>query len=303
MIRIGISGWIYPSWRGVFYPKGLPQRRELDYASRAFASIEVNGTFYALKPPGSFRRWRAETPPDFVFALKGGRFITHMKRLRDVETALANFFASGVLALGPKLGPILWQLPENFAFDAERIARFLALLPRDTRMAARLGARHNDRVKRTGVWLKIEAERPLRHAIEVRHESFRTPEFVALLRRSGVALVVSDAPDWPRFEDVTADFVYVRLHGDRRLYESGYDGRTLDAWAQRIGCWAAGGQPAGARLIGPPMTTRRPRDVYAYFDNDAKIKAPGDAQALARRLGLAREGEPRERLWSLLPAK
>src|SRR5579885_1748053 len=124
MIRIGISGWIYPSWRGVFYPKGLPQRRELDYASRAFASIEVNGTFYALKPPGSFRRWRAETPPDFVFALKGGRFITHMKRLRDVETALANFFASGVLALGPKLGPILWQLPENFAFDAERIARF-----------------------------------------------------------------------------------------------------------------------------------------------------------------------------------
>lgn len=285
MIRIGISGWIYPSWRGSFYPRGLPQRRELEYASQVFSSIEINGTFYALKPPDSFQRWRATTPADFVFAVKGGRFITHMKRLQNVETPLANFFASGVLALGPKLGPILWQLPARFAFDSDRIARFLTLLPRDTAAAARLAARHDRRVERTGVWLRADAKRPLRHALEVRHESFRTPDFITLLRRCGVALVVSDAPDWPRLEDVTADFVYLRLHGDQRLYESGYDGRTLDSWARRIAAWAAGRPPGGAKLIGPPIADRKPRDVYAYFDNDAKIRAPGDAQALARRLG------------------
>lgn len=300
MIRIGISGWIYPFWRGSFYPQGLPQRRELEYASQVFSSIEVNGTFYALKPPESFRRWRAETPADFVFALKGGRFITHMKQLQNVETALANFFASGVLALGPKLGPILWQLPARFAFDADRIAQFLALLPRDTAAVARLAARHDRRAERTGVWLKTGAKRRLRHALEVRHDSFRTPDFIALLRRYGVALVVSDAPDWPRFDDVTADFVYLRLHGDQRLYESGYDDRTIDAWARRIAAWAAGGQPAGARLIGPPLPAGKSRDVYAYFDNDAKIKAPGDAQALARCLG---QGKPHGGIGHPLAAK
>lgn len=284
MIRVGISGWIYPGWRGHFYPKGLPQRRELEYASQRFNSIEINGTFYSLKPPASFRRWRDETPADFIFALKGSRYITHLKKLDDAETALANFFASGLLALGPKLGPILWQLPPWFRFDAERLGRFLALLPRDTESAQRLARRHDRRVTRTGVSLAVAAEHEIRHALEVRHESFRVPEFIALLRRAGVALVISDAPKWPRFEDVTADFLYLRLHGAEELYKSGYDDPALDHWAVRIARWAEGGEPEDARRIGKPAPVVRRRDVYVYFDNDAKVRAPEDAQALTRRL-------------------
>ena len=277
MIRIGISGWLYPAWRKTFYPKGLPQRHELGYASRTFNTIEINGTFYSLQAPASFCRWRDETPDDFVFALKGARFITHMKQLLDCETALANFFAQGVLALGRKLGPILWQLPARMPFNEERIERFLALLPRDTTAAARL-ARHRDRRIMAGrTLLEPAASGPLRHALEVRHESFRDPRFLALLRRAGVALVVSDAPDWPRFEEITADFLYLRLHGTHELYSSGYDGAALDLWAERVRRWARGG-PAGKN--------RRLRDVYVYFDNDAKVRAPPDALALATRLGV-----------------
>ena len=277
MIRIGISGWLYPAWRGTFYPRGLPQRGELAYASRAFNSIEINGTFYSLKSPDCFRTWRDETPDDFIFAVKGARFITHMKQLLDCETALANFFAQGVLALGPKLGPILWQLPARMPFNEERIARFLALLPRDTTAAARL-ARHRDRRIMAGrTLLAPAASTPLRHALEVRHESFRDPRFLALLRRAGVALVVSDAPDWPRFEEITADFLYLRLHGADELYSSGYDGVALDLWKERIKRWARGGQAGKNRGL---------RDVYVYFDNDAKVRAPPDALALAARLGV-----------------
>jgi uncharacterized protein YecE (DUF72 family) len=277
MMRIGISGWLYPAWRGTFYPKGLPQRRELGYASRAFNSIEINGTFYSLKSPDSFQAWRDETPDDFVFALKGARFITHMKQLLDCETALANFFAQGVLALGHKLGPILWQLPARMPFHEERIERFLALLPRDTAGAARL-ARHRDRRIMAGrTLLEPAGAAPLRYALEARHESFRDRRFLALLRRAGVALVVSDAPDWPRFEEITADFLYLRLHGAHELYSSGYDSAAIDLWAERIRRWARGG---------PARKNRRLRDVYAYFDNDAKVRAPPDALALAARLGV-----------------
>jgi len=275
MIRIGISGWLYPAWRQTFYPKGLPQRRELGYASRVFNTIEINGTFYSLQSPASFCRWRDETPDDFVFAVKGARFITHMKQLLDCETALANFFAQGVLALGRKLGPILWQLPARMPFDATRIERFLALLPRDTTAASRL-ARHRDRRIMAGRTLLAPAPAaPLRHALEVRHESFRDPRFLALLRRAGVALVVSDAPDWPRFEEITADFLYLRLHGAHELYASGYDGPALDLWAERITRWA-----------GRAGKNRRLRDIHVYFDNDAKVRAPPDALALAARLGV-----------------
>ena len=277
MIRIGISGWLYPAWRGTFYPKGLPQRRELGYASRVFNTVEINGTFYSLQSPASFCRWHDETPDDFVFAVKGARFITHMKQLRECETALANFFAQGVLALGRKLGPILWQLPARMPFDEERIERFLALLPRDTRAAARL-ARHRDRRIMAGrTLIEPVASLPLRHALEVRHESFRDPRCLALLRRAGVALVVSDAPDWPRFEEITTDFFYLRLHGAHELYSSGYDGAALDLWADRIRRRARGGR-AGKN--------RGSRDVYVYFDNDAKVRAPPDALALAARLGV-----------------
>lgn len=277
MIRIGISGWLYPAWRRTFYPTGLPQRRELGYASRTFNSIEINGTFYSLKSPDSFRAWRDETPEDFIFALKGARFITHMKQLLDCETALANFFAQGVLALGHKLGPILWQLPARMPFNEERIERFLALLPRDTAAAGRFARRRDRRIMAGRTLLAPAASTPLRHALEARHESFRDPRFLALLRRAGVALVVSDAPDWPRFEEITTDFLYLRLHGAHELYSSGYDGAAVDLWAERIGRWARGGRAGKDRGL---------RDVYVYFDNDAKVRAPPDALALAARLGV-----------------
>ena len=233
--RIGISGWRYPPWRGRFYPAGLRQADELRYASARMGSIEINGSFYSLQRPESYARWRDDTPGDgFVFAVKGGRFITHMKRLRDVDTPLANFFASGVLALGPKLGPLLWQLPPTLQFDAAQVGAFLEQLPRTTTAAAELALRHDQRLDNRA-WTTTDADRPLRHAVEVRHPSFAAPEAVSLLRRHGVALVVADtAGKFPVTHDVTADFVYVRLHGDVELYTSGYDDAALEIWASRI---------------------------------------------------------------------
>lgn len=286
-IRIGISGWRYAGWRGVFYPRGLAQRRELEFASRVLATIEINGSFYSLQRPESWDAWYRATPPDFVFAVKGSRYVTHMLKLRGVERALANFFASGLLGLREKLGPLLWQLPPNLGFDAERVGAFLALLPRDTEAALALARRRDARM--TGrARLPIDAKRPLRHALEVRHPSFADPAFVALLRRHGVALVVADtAGRWPYCEDVTADFVYVRLHGEKQLYASGYDAAAIERWAARIRAWSEGGEPADAARISPrPPRRRRARDVYVYFDNDAKVWAPFDAQRLAARLGL-----------------
>ena len=286
-IRIGVSGWRYAGWRGVFYPDDLAQRRELEYASRALPVLEINGTFYSLQRPEHFDRWRDETPDDFMFTVKGGRYVTHVRRLRDAETPLANFFASGVLRLGDKLGPFLWQLPPNFRFDAERIDAFLALLPHDLTAARALARRHQD-------WMDDRTaparggNRPLRHALEVRHESFADPAFAALLRRHGVALVVSDgAGAWPTFEEVTADFVYIRLHGVGERYSGRYGDAALDDWARRIAAWAGGGQPDDARRIAdtrPPR--RRGRDVYCFLDNDTKAAAPGDARRLLARLGL-----------------
>lgn len=286
-IRIGISGWRYAGWRGPFYPKGLPQRRELDYASRRLNAIEINGTFYGLQRPASFRAWRAATPEGFVFALKGSRYITHFLKLAAVETPLANFFASGLLALGPKLGPILWQLPPWLRFEPERIERFLALLPRSADGAAALARRHDKRLAGRA-WLEVEEpDRPLRHALEVRHESFRTPAFIALLRRQRVALCVADGAGLPFFEDATADLVYCRLHGTEYRYWSGYEPPAIEAWAERVHAWRAGGQRAGAVLAAPDdPPPRRRRDVYVFFDNDAKVRAPFDAIALAERLGL-----------------
>jgi uncharacterized protein YecE (DUF72 family) len=282
--RIGISGWRYPPWRSAFYPTGLRQKDELDYASRQFPSIEINGTFYSLQRPQFFEAWHAETPADFVFALKGSRFITHMKRLNDVETALGNFLASGVLLLKEKLGPFLWQFPRNFAFDATRLDAFLTLLPRDTDAAALLAERHDHRVDGR-CWIGPQPNRKLRHALEIRHPSFADPEFIALLRRHGVALVFADGAGLPYFEDVTADFLYLRLHGSEELYASGYSPAALDGWAARIRSWSAGREPRDRKTISrerPPK--RAARDVYCYFDNDAKVRAPFDAQALAARL-------------------
>jgi uncharacterized protein YecE (DUF72 family) len=290
-IRIGISGWRYPPWRGVFYPSGLPQHRELAFAATRFPTIEINGSFYSLQRPEYYARWRDETPDGFVFSVKGPRFITHMLKLRDSEQALANFFASGIANLDDKLGPILWQLPQMVRFDAERLERFLAALPRDTDEAAALARRRNDKVKGRAR-LAFGACRPVRHALEVRSETFVDPQFVALLRRHRVALVVADtAGKWPYAEDVTADFVYVRLHGDKQLYVSGYTPRALDRWAARIVAWSRGGEAPDARTISTGRVTRTPRDVFCYFDNDVKVKAPRDAHALTKRvLATGQEG-------------
>jgi uncharacterized protein YecE (DUF72 family) len=284
-LRIGISGWTYAGWRGVFYPPQLPRDRELEWASRQLDSIEINGTFYSLQRATSFQAWYDATPPRFQFAIKGSRFITHMKKLKDVDTALANFFASGVLLLREKLGPILWQFPPQLAYHEEKFANFLELLPRTTTQAARLARRHDHRVKGRAV-LKADAERPLRHAFEVRHDSFLDPAFVQLLRRHNAALVIADTAGlWPYAEDVTADFVYLRLHGASELYTSGYGDAELDQWAARIRRWAAGKQPRNAELITTSSPRRRAqRDVYVYFDNDRKVRAPFDALRLAERL-------------------
>jgi uncharacterized protein YecE (DUF72 family) len=283
-VRIGISGWKYAGWRGVFYPKGLRQADELTYAATCFDTIEINGTHYSLKRPEAFAGWHEAVPADFVFAVKGGRFITHMLKLRGVETALANFFASGVLALGGKLGPFLWQLPARSVFDPERIATFLNLLPRDTAAAAALARRHDHRVAGRAL-TETDRRRPLRHAIEVRHPSFLGPRFIRLLRENCVALVFADTVEWPYAEDLTADFVYIRLHGSEELYSSGYDAPALDRWAARISAWSKGGAPEDAVLIDRPAPPKKGgRDVYVYFDNDAKVRAPFDAQQLRQRL-------------------
>ncbi len=267
-VRIGISGWTYPGWRGDFYPKGLPQRSELGYAASRLSSIEINGSFYSLQRPSSYAKWRDETPADFVFAVKGGRFITHMKRLSGVEAPLANFFASGVLALGTKLGPLLWQLPENLTFDAELVEGFLAQLPRSSTEAGRLAERHDGRLTGDRVHTAAEVERPLRHAMEVRSTSFVDERYFALLRKYDVASVVADtAGRWPFIDERTTDFEYVRLHGDAELYASGYSGSALDKWADRCRTWLDDG-----------------RDVFVYFDNDSKGYAPHDAQELISRL-------------------
>lgn len=285
-IWLGISGWNYAQWRGRFYPSDLPRRRELAYASRQFNSIEINATFYGLLRPDTYRTWYAETPRGFRFAVKGNRFITHTKRLHDVETALANFFASGVLRLNEKLGPIIWQFPPSLAFDRQRVERFLALLPHHTEAAARLAARHDGHLPGRAA-LRSDRRRRLRHALEVRHESFCVPGFANLARRYGTALVFADSGDWPYTEQLTAGYVYLRLHGSPQTYVSAYSDGALERWAERIRRWQAGEQPPdAARISNRKPPPRKRRDVYVYFDNDKDAHAPDDARRLGDRLGL-----------------
>ena len=286
-IRIGISGWRYEPWRGAFYPKDLPQRLELWYASRVVSTIEINGSFYSLQRPQYYAQWYAATPDDFVFAVKGPRFITHMKRLRGVDTPLANFFASGVFNLKEKLGPILWQFSPNFRYDRSLFESFLSQLPHDTAAALRL-ARGRDRRLKGRARLAIDAVRPVRHAVEIRHESFCDPDFVALLRHHGIALVIAEtAGKWPMLQDITADFAYLRLHGDRELYRSGYGAAALTRWSTRIIALNRGKESPGERRISEVRLASKPREVFCYFDNtDFKLRAPVDAQSLMRMLHL-----------------
>ncbi len=285
-IHIGISGWRYPGWRGVFYPAKLPQRRELEFASQKFNTIELNGSFYSLQKPSSFQQWYAETPKEFVFAVKGSRYITHMRRLGDVEGPLANFFAQGLLQFAEKLGPILWQFPANFKFEPERLEQFFQLLPRTQLEAAVLAGRHDERL--TGrSWFGANRNTPLRHAIEIRNESFVCEEFIRLLRRYRIGLVVADTVEWPLLMDVTAAFVYCRLHGSEQLYASGYSDKALDMWARRIATWATGGEVHdGRRASRRNAPKRKSRDIFVYFDNDMKVRAPFDAEQLRAKVDL-----------------
>jgi uncharacterized protein YecE (DUF72 family) len=282
-VRAGISGWTYKPWRGVFYPDDLTQMRELAFASGQFRSIEINGTFYSLQTPKSFARWAGETPDDFLFSVKAPRYITHMRRLKDVEKPLANFLGSGLLLLGPKLGPILWQFPPSFRFDAARIEPFLAQLPHDTKQAATM-ARDHDRKIAGRACTETDAKRVLRHAMEIRHDSFKTQEFIRLLRKYNVALVCADTVEWPRLMDVTSDFIYCRMHGSEVLYASGYDAKAVGQWAKRAALWAQGREPADATRIGGPAKARAKRDVFVYFDNDVKVRAPRDAHAFQKKV-------------------
>ncbi len=284
-LRIGTSGWSYPRWRGDFYPAGLAHHGELGYLAQHLRTVEVNASFYGLQRPETYRAWAEQVPDDFVFAVKGSRYLTHLKRLTDPGTALANFFASGLLALGPKLGPVLWQLPESLHLDLPRLAAFVALLPRTTEAVAQLARRHDARVEGRA-FLEPAADRPVRHAVEVRHESYQDAGFVELLRSAGVALVASDgAGQWPMLADVTADFCYLRLHGPRLLYGGGYSAALLDTWAARIRAWTAGSVPPDLPTVTDhPAAAPAGRDVYVYFDNDSDGRAPFDATALAERL-------------------
>ena len=242
-IRVGIGGWVFPPWRGSFYPPGLRQAEELAYASRQVTSIEINGTFYRTQTPASFRKWHDETPDDFMFSLKGPRFLTHRGELASAALYMQRFFVSGFLELGRKLGPILWQFAPTLAFDAADFAAFLALLP------AELGGRS------------------IRHVVEVRHDSFRTPAFLDLLRERRVAVASVHDQKYPAFEDLTADFAYLRLRRCSEKHETGYPPAELDEWASRLRAWSAQGH-----------------DCFLYFINGAKIRAPHAARALIERL-------------------
>jgi uncharacterized protein YecE (DUF72 family) len=268
---VGISGYDYAGWRGTFYPPDVPRHSWLGFASRIFNSIELNGTFYSLKSPAVFERWVTEVPDDdFVFAVKGGRFITHNLKLRNCQRALGNFFASGILALGNKTGPFLWQLPATYRFDAERMDSFMRSLPRNSIDGEAVARQHDERLNR-GARVDAAERIPYRHAFEVRHPSYFCDEFYDLLRSHGDAFVIADtAGRFAYAEALTAPFVYIRLHGSSALYASDYTDEELTEWAAKIERW----------------TTRDARrDAYVYFDNDAKVHAPYNAMQLAALLG------------------
>lgn len=266
---IGVSGWSYDAWRGDFYPEGLARARQLAYLATRLPAVEVNGTFYSLQRPTTFRRWADQTPENFTISLKGSRYVTHLLRLVGVETALANFFASGVLELGGRLGPIVWQLPPTLAYDADLIDRFLALLPRTTDAAGELAQRHDDRLPPERATTRPLVSAPIHHVLEVRHRSFDVPAFAELLSRHDVAVVRNDAPKpWPVLDLASSSVAYARLHGHSRLYASRYGDGALDEWAAWCERWMTAG-----------------RDVHVYFDNDSEGHAPHDAVRLLGRMG------------------
>jgi len=260
-IRIGIGGWSYPPWRETFYPADLPQKREQEYATRAMTAIEVNATYYSSQKPATFAAWAKTAPEGFVYALKASRFCTNRKKLAEAGESIARFVGQGIVELGDKLGPILWQFMATKQFDAEDFAAFLALLP------------------------QAEAGLALRHAVQVRHASFHTPEFVALCRAAGVAIVYADSADYPAIADVSGDFVYARLENAQADEPAGYTPDALDHWAKVARGWAAGESPEGLPYAAEPAP-KHTRDSFIFFINGAKERAPAGALALQQRLGL-----------------
>ncbi len=259
-IRVGIGGWVFEPWRGAFYPDGLPQKRELEYASERLGSIEINGTYYGSQKPESFARWHAETPDGFVFALKGSRYITNRRVLAEAAPSIEKFFTGGVTELKEKLGPINWQFMPTKQFDPADFEAFLKLLPKTVDGVA------------------------IRHAVEVRHDSFRTPDFIALLRDYGVAVITSADSDYPEIADVTAPFVYARIMGTREAEPNGYSDTDLDRWVQRAGVWAKGEVPDGLETSGSAIADTGPRDVFLYVISGHKVRNPAAAMALTQRL-------------------
>jgi uncharacterized protein YecE (DUF72 family) len=279
-VRTGIAGWVFDEWRGgQFYPEGLKQKEELAYASRALGAIEINSTFYSHQKPASFQGWAAQTPEDFVFPVKGHQGITHIKRLKDVELPLANFFASGVLALGHRLGPFVWQLPSNMKYDAARLETFLELLPKTPEALLALAQKHDEKTREP--WFDMTGIERVRHAVEARHISFAEPAVIELLRAHNVALVVADTAEWPAI-DLTADFVYCRLQGAPG--SDHYEPADLDRLASLVSSWAAGISVVQGPFIGAADSRPIPRDVFAHFVSTDKKNAPRNAIALAQKL-------------------
>jgi uncharacterized protein YecE (DUF72 family) len=258
-IRVGIGGWTFEPWRGTFYPRGLPHARELEYAASKVTAIEVNGTYYRLQKPESFAAWAKAAPEGFVFTIKASRFCTNRKVLGEAGESVERFLTQGLAELGGKLGPILWQFMPTKRFDPDDFGAFLKLLPG----------------KLDGL--------PLRHALEVRHESFRDPAFIELARNAGAAIVFADSAEYPAIADLTADFIYARLQQAREDEPAGYGPDELDRWADIVRQWAEGAAPEGLDTVGP-ASPKRPREVFAFMINGAKVRAPAAAQALLERL-------------------
>jgi len=259
-IRVGIGGWTFEPWRNSFYPEKWPAKRELEYAASKLTAIEINGTYYSSFKPASWANWREAVPDDFVFAVKASRFCTNRKVLAEAGESVARFVGQGLVELGPKLGPILWQFMATKTFDAEDFAAFLKLLP----------ASHE------GV--------ALRHAVQVRHESFAVPAFVAMCRAAGVAIVYGESTDYPALADVSGDFVYARLESSVEEEPAGYAPAALDHWADVAKQWAAGGQPEGLPYAGDGAAPKEPRDVFVFFISGAKVRNPHAAMALITRV-------------------
>jgi uncharacterized protein YecE (DUF72 family) len=260
-IRVGIGGWTFEPWRGVFFPPDLPQSRELEYAASQLTAIEVNGTYYGTQSPSTFRKWGESAPDGFVFALKAPRFAVNRKVLSEGKESMERFFDSGIEALGDKLGPILWQLAPTKKFNADEIAAYFDLLPKEV------------------------GGRKLRHAVEARNETFRDPAMVELARKHGIALVFADSAKYPAFADVTADFVYARLEDAEEAEETGYTAGELDRWADVARTWAEGGAPEGLPYVETAAPPKQKRDVFVFMINGAKVRCPAAAKALIERVG------------------